>query len=140
MKCKSCGNEFEKTGARQKYCHGCRNEMGLKMSKAWKDKNKAPDNVRCEICGKMFLKKNGNLTCSLECRKERERIKQLEKNIELKARRAAQKGVYAKKPKPHGLNEKLVLARDGGMTYAEMQRRESLDRAGKVDVTLGGMI
>ena len=133
--CVICGAEFEPV-SRQKYCQDCRRAEGKGKTKAWKEAHKAvPKTVMavCPICGKEYEKRNGNLMCSAECSRIRTNKMQGDNK---KDKNRDKSGM---KPKL-GIDNKVRAAAKMGLTYADMQRRDSLDRAGKVDVTLGGRI
>lgn len=143
MICDVCGNEFIKTGRNQRYCNDCRKACGIKAVNEYKARMKPEPATRvCPVCGKAFTATRHNVTCSRECSHERvleqQRIRnqaEREKRLEEKLPRAKR----TRKEKKLDLDGVIKQAHDAGLTYADMQRAKSLEMAGRIDTTLGGM-
>jgi len=129
--CVICGAEFEAVG-KQKYCQDCRVAEGKGKTKAWKKAHQAElvsIMTICPVCGKEFHKRNGNLTCSAECSRKRTNKMQGDKKRDMNRDKGSA-----------GLGNKVRVAASMGLTYADMQKRDSLAQATPIDVTLGGRI
>lgn len=83
-KCAVCGKEYVVKSGLQKYCPECAREavrsIDRKQSIEWQQKNTTPEQrktqrkaataeIKCVICGKMFVPTFTSLTCSKECSK-----------------------------------------------------------------------
>ena len=78
--CEHCGEKFRYKGAgvTNKYC--CRQCYfdDTRMEEAL-----FSEMIECEVCGEWFIRKNGNLCCSTECRKEKANSKYRERMSEI---------------------------------------------------------
>lgn len=86
--CEACGKPYTINGSLQRYCPECApeavREADRAQSRAWiaanvdvaqrraaRKASKAP--IPCVVCGKLFTSYHGRVTCSIECRKARQR-------------------------------------------------------------------
>lgn len=71
MKCLRCGKEFEPTNNKNTYCMDCRSEHKKEYLQAWrqgKAQKKEMREVKCAICGKVFMSNRFDAKyCSNEC-------------------------------------------------------------------------
>ena len=89
--CKKCGRSYTVNSGHQLYCKNCMaearsaqaREVNLVYSREYRAKHgaKVRENklrvqapITCAICGKEFMSRSGALTCSEECKKERQRL------------------------------------------------------------------
>lgn len=115
ISCGWCGKQFHE-GANKRYCskecsHAAKSE---KIRQAQRHQLQT-----CVWCGKTFEGYGKRKYCSATCKKE---------NM------AAQKTEEFRPTQESHLQEKLQLAESKGMTYAEMQKQETLKMVGKVVV------
>ena len=109
MKCLRCGKEFEPTNNKNTYCMDCRAEHKKEYLQAWrqgKAQKKEMREVKCAICGKMFMSNRFDAKyCGNECydtgRKAITREWQKKRNAEIKRdrelRKADEKKNYVKR-------------------------------------------
>lgn len=115
INCGCCGKEFRKTENR-KYCSPeCQAEAKRKRRKAYEDTPKT-----CAWCHEKFLPKNYSKYCSTKCKKADER------------EQTAEEVDFEQKTWQSHLNEKLKQASALGISYAEMQKQETLKQVGGV--------
>jgi len=113
VSCKWCGKPFHE-GANKLYCSDeCKHAAGNERSRL----RQCVQFQTCVWCGKEFQGYNGRKYCSKACKKE-----SMSAN-----RKEDTRGTW----ESH-LQEKLQQAEAQGMTYAEMQKAETLKMVGKV--------
>ena len=71
MKCLRCGKEFEPTNNKNTYCMDCRAEHKKEYLQAWRQgkvQKKEMREVKCAICGKVFMSSRFDAKyCGNEC-------------------------------------------------------------------------
>lgn len=119
IKCGCCDKEFRKTDNR-KYCSSeCQEEAKRKRRKAYEDTPK-----ECKWCHEKFLPKNYSKYCSTKCKTAA--------MDEQKQKQMAEKVGAEQETWQSNLNEKLQRAASLGISYADMQKQETLNRVGRV--------
>ncbi len=74
--CQICGNEFESSSNRAKYCVYCRDKAQVLRNKAYKEKKAAGLSIAvgseqiCPICNKPFTVATGSQKCCKDCQKK----------------------------------------------------------------------
>lgn len=113
--CEICGETFESSSNRAKYCVYCRDKAQVLRNKAYMEKKKAGTSLTvgseqvCPICGKTYTVTSGSQKCCKDCQKKQRNAK--------------------KKSDPHYVKEKyetlriyvLKGQRDGIKAYAQSQ-------------------
>lgn len=111
--CPCCGQKFYKTDGR-KYCSP---ECYAKAASEKAKSRQSQQTQTCLWCGKEYLGYNGRKYCGSVCKKEA---------------RQSQSKEDTRKTWEGNLNEKLKQAKGQGMSYAEMQKQETLKQVGRV--------
>lgn len=113
--CEICGETFESSSNRAKYCVYCRDKAQVLRNKAYMEKKKAGTSLTvgseqvCPICGKTYTVTSGSQKCCKDCQKKQRNAK--------------------KKSDPHYVKEKYETLRiyvpkgqrDGINAYAQSQ-------------------
>ena len=129
--CAICGKQFEVGGmdrnrSNRKYCgEECAYTAAYERKKRYAQSGKKQmANVKCEICGKIFLTPYiRKVTCSPECKYERSRI--LSRENDRRRREAIRNGTHpslrkkAEQNKVESIHDFNRRAREMGMTYGQ---------------------
>lgn len=117
IKCARCGKEFRKVNT-AKYCSPtCMQEEHRERMRV-RSRDYKQTYKQCEWCGKNFHPSRYGKCCSEECHE--------------KKRAADRHEEYLPETRKSQLAAKLKQAESQGMTYAEMQRQETLKMVGRV--------
>lgn len=129
-------DDLDRNRNRRKYCSidcedTARNERHKELRKNGK---KPPQNVECEICGKIFITNlSQKVTCSPECKDERHRRMV---NANNRARREAilngtlPKSVRKKQKKVESVEELSRKAKEAGMSYGQYMAQRYMQERG----------
>ncbi len=84
--CQICGNEFESSSNRAKYCIYCRDKAQVLRNKAYKEKKAAGLSIAvgseqiCPICNKPFTVVTGSQKCCKDCQKKQDSKRKVASN------------------------------------------------------------
>lgn len=130
--CVHCNKAFEvddsdRNRNRRKYCgFYCEEEARRVRVKEYKMNGRKPQrNVKCEICGKVFLTHLAEkVTCGREC--QHERSKRLSREYDRSRREAILNGTYVKPERKRAQQNKIATveevqkkAKEAGMSYGQ---------------------
>lgn len=79
--CEICGETFESSSNRAKYCVYCRDKAQVLRNKAYMEKKKAGTSLTvgseqvCPICGKTYTVTSGSQKCCKDCQKKQRNAK-----------------------------------------------------------------
>ena len=118
--CPNCGKQFRKEGNKKYCCEKCQYTAARERKK---EAEKTPKERECKWCGKTFVSLKYNQFCNNDCRNKHESAKKQKKNDEQSEFRQTRQG---------HLNEKMQQAAVQGISYAELQKQETLDLVGRV--------
>lgn len=117
VKCPRCGKEFRKANT-MKYCSPtCMQEVHREKARQ-RSKDYKKTLKQCEWCGENFHPSRYGKCCCKECHE--------------KKRAADRHEEYQLETWESHLQEKLQMAEAQGMSYAEMQKQETLKMVGRV--------
>lgn len=121
--------EWDANRATRKYCgEKCATRAAYERKKEYALHGKKPMvNVKCEVCGKIFLTAySRKVVCSLECQDERRKIRA--KFYGKRRREAIKNGTHPSKQKKAQIKVETVVevqkkAREAGMSYGQYMAR-----------------
>lgn len=115
--CPNCGQQFRKEGNKKYCCEKCQYAAARERKK---EVEKTPRERECKWCGKTFISLKYNQFCNNDCRNKHEAARKQKKNDEFRQERQSH------------LDEKLQQAAVQGISYADLQKQETLRQVGRV--------
>ena len=114
--CEICGETFESSSNRAKYCVYCRDKAQVLRNKAYMEKKKAGTSLTvgseqvCPICGKTYTVTSGSQKCCKECQKKQRNAKKKSETLRIYVPKGQRDGIKAY-AQSQGLSvNKLLLA------------------------------